>query len=257
MKQLTVTIEGKKWLSPLRNARFAEVSLSELQKQNVAQESAGCASTGKKKKCSRCNLMLPATSDYFYSDKKMRLGLKSHCKSCDGNKGKRLRYLVDGRKVCSKCNSVLDANEENFNKNKSSLDGLRPECKKCQSEFKKSNYAANKNKIKAKSKKYYNENKDKYNEQSRRWRAENKNIVRYHQRKYKYLKRRSIPSWFESERVLIEKVYEMAASLGMHVDHIVPINSKLVCGLHCWHNLQLLTPSENRSKSNVYWPDMP
>lgn len=50
MKQLTVTIEGKKWLSPSRSARFAEMSLSELQKQNVAQESAGLKNAGIKRK---------------------------------------------------------------------------------------------------------------------------------------------------------------------------------------------------------------
>lgn len=49
MKQLIVTIEDKKWLSPLRSARFAEMSLSELQKQNVAQESVDCASTDRRK----------------------------------------------------------------------------------------------------------------------------------------------------------------------------------------------------------------
>ena len=49
MKQLIVTIEDKKWLSPLRSARFAEMSLSGLRKQNVAQESVDYASTDRRK----------------------------------------------------------------------------------------------------------------------------------------------------------------------------------------------------------------
>lgn len=233
------------------------MSSSEQQKQNVAQESVGCESSGIKKACSRCRKMLPATSEYFYTDKKMRLGFKSHCKACDGNKGKRLRYLGGGLKICSKCKSELEANDENFNKNKSSLDGLRPECKRCQAEYKKIHYDKNKRQISKKSKVYYKENKEVHSNRCKKWREENKKIIRFHQKKYKYLKSLAVPCWFESERMLIETVYEKASALGMHVDHIVPINSKIVCGLHCWHNLQLLAPSENRSKSNVYWPDMP
>lgn len=44
--------------------------------------------------------------------------------------------------------------------------------------------------------------------------------------------------------------------MGMDVDHIVPLISKNVCGLHTEDNLQLLLPTENRKKKNSWWPDM-
>ncbi|HEX4608225.1 MAG TPA: hypothetical protein VH092_08465 [Urbifossiella sp.] len=55
----------------------------------------------------------------------------------------------------------------------------------------------------------------------------------------------------------IKSIYQDANRLGLTVDHIVPLVSKLVCGLHCEANLQLITFEENLRKSNRFWPDMP
>ena len=66
---------------------------------------------------------------------------------------------------------------------------------------------------------------------------------------------KSIPPWANLDAIKV--IYEQARRQGKHVDHIVPLRSKLVCGLHCESNLQLLNPLENQMKNNKYWPDKP
>ena len=68
------------------------------------------------------------------------------------------------------------------------------------------------------------------------------------------------PAWADRDR--IAAVYVEAQRLSEltgnphEVDHIVPLQSRLVCGLHVEHNLQVIPASINRSKSNRHWPDM-
>lgn len=56
--------------------------------------------THNKKKCSRCNKLLPATLDYFYKTIKHSLGLSSICKNCfkiiNYDKWEKLKRIVIG-----------------------------------------------------------------------------------------------------------------------------------------------------------------
>jgi len=185
-------------------------------------------------------------------------------------------------KTCTVCKIIKPLSE--FYKAKRYTLGVRSECKKCSnigmdkykekhdakiSEYQKEYREDNKEKISADAKSRYRNNKVTHSENMKQWYQENRedvlNRVGQYQKenrgkcnaifkKYKAAKLQAIPAWFENDQ--IEKSYKEARKRGFHVDHVVPLQSKIVCGLHCWHNLQLLDASINCSKGNYHWPDM-
>lgn len=60
---------------------------------------------------------------------------------------------------------------------------------------------------------------------------------------------KAIPKW--ADLLKIEEIYKNKPE-GYHVDHIIPLKGKEVCGLHVENNLQYLTPFDNISKSNTF-----
>jgi len=67
---------------------------------------------------------------------------------------------------------------------------------------------------------------------------------------------KSMPAW--ADKKAIQEIYKQARyltkSTGIKhkVDHIIPSNHPLVCGLHVESNLQILTEQENCCKSNSF-----
>lgn len=53
------------------------------------------------------------------------------------------------------------------------------------------------------------------------------------------------------------RMREEVTGFNWDVDHVVPLISDKVCGLHKWTNFAVIPASVNRSKQNIYWPDMP
>ena len=69
--------------------------------------------------------------------------------------------------------------------------------------------------------------------------------------KRRALQKLSMPKWLShNQHKEIKIIYKEAALKGLEVDHIIPINNPVVCGLHVPWNLQLLSRYENASKGN-------
>lgn len=77
--------------------------------------------------------------------------------------------------------------------------------------------------------------------------------------KYHASKNNRTPSWLNADEFwMIEQAYELAAlrtkifGFAWHVDHVIPLQGKLVSGLHTPYNLQVIPGRDNISKSNRF-----
>jgi hypothetical protein len=69
-------------------------------------------------------------------------------------------------------------------------------------------------------------------------------------------KRTQTPKWANTGYIRLfyegAKIQEKLIGKKVHVDHIIPLQHDLVCGLHCEDNLQWLTEEANLAKSNTF-----
>ena len=150
-------------------------------------------------------------------------------------------------KICTKCK--VEKPKTDFPVRKDKKDGLHSHCKCCRAEYDKSRYVSDKRKAD------YLANHEEEKQKRREYYTANKDDYYYRKAMRRAAKLKATPAWYEAD--LVSVVYKKAKELCCHVDHIVPLQNPLVCGLHCWANLQLLPEDLNKSKGNHYWPDMP
>lgn len=71
-------------------------------------------------------------------------------------------------------------------------------------------------------------------------------------------KKRATPAWADMKKM--RRIYAVAERMtdltGIKhvVDHAVPLKSKIVCGLHCEHNLRVIVEEDNLKKHNKHDP---
>lgn len=155
-------------------------------------------------------------------------------------------------KTCVTCLEIKE--DECFHKRKPTL--LRASCKVCISKKNKLNYRETAAKALSQKKEYYANNRETIRKKQAKYYLENKVLFLVNNTKRKKNVKIAMPSW--ANQFYIKEIYSLARHrsevLGYewHVDHIIPLKGKTVCGLHVETNLQVIPAIDNMRKHNKY-----
>jgi hypothetical protein len=202
----------------------------------------------------------------FNKHKKMSDGHLNYCKVCHYEKNKANRLAnPDSRKaeyIRLRNRKGSMTREEYLAKRKDNAKGKKAISK---------DYAIkHKDKLTAYRKQYEKDNKERIaarraetlverREVKRLWRKNNLPLVLADCAKRRASKLQRTPSWLTEFDLLKIKCYYQVAAMrtresgeNWHVDHIIPLQGKNVCGLHVPSNLQIIPAIENMRKNNHF-----
>lgn len=207
------------------------------------------------KRCSKCGQIKPYTE--FQRDSSKKDGYRYRCKLCENTPEKKEKL----RKA------ALAYYHRNLDKYAQYREDNREICR----ERVAKSYRKNREARLDYSRRYYEENKellqiihkeyDKLNPEARRkaikkWRQKNPGYLNSIIAKRRAVRKQATPKWadFAKIRQFYIESKRLSDETGiLHaVDHIIPLQHPMVCGLHVETNLQILTVSDNCKKSNSF-----
>lgn len=198
------------------------------------------------KVCSKCKV--EKLFSEFYIQKSSKTGRRSQCIFCiRSNYETNKDIFLERQSLYRKADPFrIKIQQKNFRENHSEKIKI----------WKKEYRENNSEKVAAKQRCYYEDNQNKLLEQKRVYYKNNKDAYLAHSAKRRCLQLQAIPPWADEGK--IKEFYTQATRLTKNtdirysVDHIIPLQGKLVCGLHVETNLRVIPYAENLSKGNRF-----
>ena len=216
------------------------------------------------KTCKGCDQVKPLS--LFHKHKQMADGHLNFCKVCHYEKSKANRLAnPDSRKE-----EHARLRERKGFMTRAEYNARRAENPKGRQATCRDYILKNKDKIAAYGKQYEQKNKERIaarraetlaerREVKRLWRKNNLGLVLADCAKRRAAKLKRTPAWLTPfDRLKMKCYYQVAvmrsreSGQDWHVDHIIPLQGKNVCGLHVPNNLQIIPAIENMRKNNHY-----
>ena len=154
-------------------------------------------------------------------------------------------------KFCNRCKEVKNTSQ--FYKRADGIKGFRHECKPCRNRINPDTLQKAGPKVRLS----VEQRKENSRLACKKWNKNNTEKANHNTNMRRARKISATPKWLtEVQKDHIYCIYETAKVLEkefgvkFHVDHIVPLKGKNVCGMHVPWNLQVMSASANLSKGN-------
>lgn len=199
--------------------------------------------------CTSCKVEKPLSDFYLYRDGSVRPA----CKKCANEQCRRYRE--------KNLDAVREADlrwRQQNRENRREASRQRYHANKDRHSAKVAEWVAeNPEKVRAAKKKYYENNKEKVRTAARNNAKKHPEERRRRVAQYRAQKANATPKWLNPDDLAaLAECYRTASDFAylfgenVHVDHILPIKSPSVCGLHVPWNLRVVPASVNWSKNN-------
>lgn len=159
----------------------------------------------KTKTCTKCGEEFPATKEYFYKDKRGKLGLYAKCKNCHNKVSK----------------NYCDRNKDKYKKYR---EGHKEEAK----EYRKKYWEENKERLKKQKQVYRKKNREKIRNKNREYKKKNKDFINILNNKRR-TKKRELPSnltdkqWIKIKNNFNNKCAYCGKEKELHQEHFIPL----------------------------------